>query len=579
MRSSLSVGIIATVAALAPAAGVAVAATDGAPRSTNKPLWQAARDYYYNPVAPADSPAMPDLKASQAKQYARRSAEAAKSHTRLPARRPGARAPRGARDEDRQEPADHRPQGRRDARRPARAAARHPGRVQPERQRRLLRLRALTTPPTRPAASPSRPARCSTARCTTRSRTRRRTAGARQQHASGCRTSARTTTSKLIYSTEGVTQQVRPDLNGGVEHQRPDGPQLLQGDVQGPVRARRAASPDWIRAALGGLVLGRHLRGRGGERPGPPGQPARHRPDGHRRRRGARQGAPELPLGRLRRRGPGRRRRRRRPVRARRRRSTTWSSCTRASTRPTAAASRARTPCGRTPTSSTRRPAATRSGHRAQGLQLHHQPEDAGDRRDRARVRPRPRPARPLRLRRPDRHRRRLLGPHEHRLAHRPAQRHPAHPHGRVEQVRARLARPEGARLRQPKRRSVTLGQASRPPKGTDEAVRVNLPAKVARGRRPHSGDNAWWSEQRPELRRRPADPHDRRAGRRRRPVLELERLHDRGAVGLRLHRGVDRRRRDLDTARGVRRGRQPGLDRRGPERQRWPTSAGWRTV
>jgi immune inhibitor A len=83
LRSSLSVGIIATVAALAPAAGIAVAAGDGAPQ-TSKPRWQAARDYYYNPVAPADSRALPDLKASQAEQYARRSAEAAKSHLGYP---------------------------------------------------------------------------------------------------------------------------------------------------------------------------------------------------------------------------------------------------------------------------------------------------------------------------------------------------------------------------------------------------------------------------------------------------------------------------------------------------------------
>ena len=86
MRSSLSVGIVATVAALAPAAGVAVAATDGGTHAANpsKPLWQAARDYYFSPVSPADSQVMPDLNVSKAKQYARESTEAAKGHLGYP---------------------------------------------------------------------------------------------------------------------------------------------------------------------------------------------------------------------------------------------------------------------------------------------------------------------------------------------------------------------------------------------------------------------------------------------------------------------------------------------------------------
>ena len=54
-------------------------------------------------------------------------------------------------------------------------------------------------------ASPSRPARCSTARCTTRCPTRPRSAAAPTTTRSGCRTSTRASTSKLIYSTEGVT--------------------------------------------------------------------------------------------------------------------------------------------------------------------------------------------------------------------------------------------------------------------------------------------------------------------------------------------------------------------------------------
>jgi immune inhibitor A len=76
------VAVIATIAALAPAAGVAAARTDGP--SAGKPLWQAARDYYYNPVSPVVEPTRPDLKASQAEAYARKSAEAAKSHLGYP---------------------------------------------------------------------------------------------------------------------------------------------------------------------------------------------------------------------------------------------------------------------------------------------------------------------------------------------------------------------------------------------------------------------------------------------------------------------------------------------------------------
>ena len=86
MRGSLGVGIVVTMAALIPAAGVAVAATDAAPAGvhTSKPRWQAARDLSFNPVAPADALAMPDLKASKADDYARQSAEAARSHLGYP---------------------------------------------------------------------------------------------------------------------------------------------------------------------------------------------------------------------------------------------------------------------------------------------------------------------------------------------------------------------------------------------------------------------------------------------------------------------------------------------------------------
>ena len=40
----------------------------------------------------------------------------------------------------------------------------------------------------------------------------------------------------------------------------------------------------------------------------------------------------------------------------------------------------------------------------------------------------------------------------------------------------------------------VLLGQGSRPPKGTDAAVRINLPSKQVRVGEPHGGALAWWS-------------------------------------------------------------------------------------
>ena len=43
-------------------------------------------------------------------------------------------------------------------------------------------------------------------------------------------------------------------------------------------------------------------------------------------------------------------------------------------------------------------------------------------------------------------------------------------------------------------RANFTLGQGSRPPRGTEEAVKVNLPAKRVQVGEPHSGELAWWS-------------------------------------------------------------------------------------
>ena len=40
----------------------------------------------------------------------------------------------------------------------------------------------------------------------------------------------------------------------------------------------------------------------------------------------------------------------------------------------------------------------------------------------------------------------------------------------------------------------LTLGQASRPPRGTADAVKIDLPDKTVTLGAPHSGENAWWS-------------------------------------------------------------------------------------
>src|SRR5690242_15936701 len=71
------------MAVLAP---TAVASSDGAPSAVSvaKPKWQASRDYYYNALPPANSPAMPDLRVSQAKDFAKKAAEDAKAHLGYP---------------------------------------------------------------------------------------------------------------------------------------------------------------------------------------------------------------------------------------------------------------------------------------------------------------------------------------------------------------------------------------------------------------------------------------------------------------------------------------------------------------
>ena len=127
--------------------------------------------------------------------------------------------------------------------------------------------------------------------------------------------------------------------------------------------------------------------------------------------------------------------------------------------------------------------------------------------------------------------------------------------------------------------RDVKVGQTSRTPKGTEDGIRVNLPQKTVNLGTPHSGENMWYSN------------HDQSwADVKLSRTLEVpagtdvrfwswDNYDHRGAVGLRLHRGLDRRRVHLDPARGPRRGRQRGLDQRRPQRQPASTTAASRTA
>ena len=144
-----------------------------------------------------------------------------------------------------------------------------------------------------------------TARCTTRSRTRRRTAAGATTTRSGCPTSASRYYSKLIYSSKGLTKKVRRDLHGGVDL------------AAGRCTTTTSRCPRARYEVTGGSARGCALphseawysadtceAGEAGD-VGPPRQPARH--DQMRStRRGARRGAAGLPVGGLRRRGPGR---------------------------------------------------------------------------------------------------------------------------------------------------------------------------------------------------------------------------------------------------------------------------------
>ena len=118
---------------------------------------------------------------------------------------------------------------------------------------------------------------------------------------------------RLIYSEGGLRQPVRPDLNGGVDLRRRTMRNFYLEMSKGAyeITARHPMAPA---AALGGLVHGRHVRGRPGERHRTPGQSPRSWPDGSRCSRGARGRRAGVPVDGLRRRGPSGSGRRREPL-------------------------------------------------------------------------------------------------------------------------------------------------------------------------------------------------------------------------------------------------------------------------
>ena len=176
-------------------------------------------------------------------------------------------------------------------------------------------------PPTRPAsASPSRPARCSTGRCTTRCPTRPPSAGAPTTTPSGCPTSRRS-----FYQQADLLHQGRPaaDPQGPQrrdQHPQPDGQELLPRGVQGPLRASSGDVSPWLTLphseawySADSCEAGEASDVGHPDNPLGTGQMAIDAVEA------LAAAQPGLPLGRLRRRGPGRPRRRRQPVRAGRR--------------------------------------------------------------------------------------------------------------------------------------------------------------------------------------------------------------------------------------------------------------------
>ena len=302
MRSSLGVRVIATVAALAPVAGTAVASADVAP---NKPLWQASQNYYVNRVAPADSPATPDLKASDLKEYARKNAEAAKGQLGYP---PAARTL--ARREALANKTGESP----------RTIARTKQGMPSVQHARMLVIPVEFNPHANDDFSgferydANDPSGCVTEPAgtvfngPTHNQIPNPALTKRDNNTLWVPDFSPDYYSKLIFSTQGITKKVRPDLNGGVSlkgltvhnyyQEISKGRYDLSGGVTNWIQVPHSEA--WYSADTceAGFQSDQGARG----------QPARRQPDHRRRARGARQGAAELRLEVLRRRGPAGRR-------------------------------------------------------------------------------------------------------------------------------------------------------------------------------------------------------------------------------------------------------------------------------
>ena len=388
---------------------------------------------------------------------------------------------------------------------------------------------------------------------------------------------------KMLYTKTGITERVRPDLTGpdgkaGIDISGYTMKNMYEEMSKGAYTVSGAATP-WItvphsEAYYGATVCHKDEKGvwTYGADPGhagPPEQPARRRPAAHRRGRRARQGAAELPLGRLRHRGPGRPSTATATCSSPTASSTTSCWCTPVRTSPVAAAPRARTPSGRTPPT-------VAGGAPVPGTNLRLsnyivQPEDSG------------------------------VGVFAHEYGHDlglpdlydtasggdsdvdfwdlmssgshsgpifqsmpthmgiwdkwvlgwadPVQLNPGDD-PRSGQGRPDQPHPQGHRRR---RQDQPAAQDRHPRRAAQRHQHVVL-------------------QRRPVVGQEHPDPRRRGPGRcHRRPLLDVEQLPHRGGLGLRLRRGLDRRRHHVDRAEGLRRGRQGGHD---PRRLRRPERA-----
>ena len=287
MRGSFGAAMLVAVAALALTVGTAVAAPGGA---AGKPLWQASQNYYVNRVAPADSPATRDLKASDLKDTPARTPRPRRgiSATRPPHAR--SRAARRWRTRPAESP---------------RTIARTKQGMPAVQHARMLVIPVEFNPNANddfsgfarydaddPTGCVTEPAGTVFNGPTHNQIPNPATLGKRDNNTLWVPDFSPDYYSKLIFSTAGhhpegaQGPQRRRDLKGLTVHNYYQEVSKGRYDLE---RRRHALDP---RAALRGVVLGRHLRGRRQERPGPPGQPARRQPD-HRRRASRRSPRPQ----------------------------------------------------------------------------------------------------------------------------------------------------------------------------------------------------------------------------------------------------------------------------------------------